>query len=124
MPGFLAGAAESLSKITAPLSMMVIGSSLVEFRLRDLFTDVRLLIFSTAKLPAVPVLGIWVIMRLVSDPVICGVCMAMLATPVGSMTAMLAQQYDGNYGLASKGAALTTILSVITMPLVAAVAGL
>ena len=29
--------------------------------------------------------------------------MVMLATPVGSMTAMLAQEYDGDYELASKG---------------------
>ena len=60
-------------------------------------------------------------MQLVSDPMICGVCMVMLATPVASMTAMLAQQYDGDYALASKGVALTTILSVVTMPVVSAV---
>jgi hypothetical protein len=45
--------------------------------------------------------------------------MVMLATPVGSMTAMLAQQYEGDYEMASKGVALTTVLSVVTMPLVA-----
>ena len=60
----------------------------------------------------------------VIDPMICGVCMVMLATPVASMAAMLAQQYDGNYALAAKGVALTTILSVVTMPVVAAVLGL
>ena len=45
--------------------------------------------------------------------------MVMLATPVGSMNAMLAQQYGGDYETASKGVALTTILSVATMPLIA-----
>ena len=53
------------------------------------------------------------------NPVILGVCMVMLATPVGSMNAMLAQQYGGDYETASKGVALTTILSVATMPLIA-----
>ena len=47
--------------------------------------------------------------------------MVMLATPVGSMTAMLAQQYEGDYEMASKGVALTTILSVVTITLVAAI---
>ncbi len=124
VPDFLFHAAESLSHITAPLSMMVIGASFLEFRLRELFTDVRLLVFSAIKLLVVPVIGTWIIMQLVPDPMICGVCMVMLATPVGSMTAMLAQQYDGNYGLASKGVALTTMLSVVTIPIVAAVLGL
>lgn len=45
-----------------------------------------------------------------------GVCLVMTATPVGSMTVMLAQQYDGDYRLTSKGVALTTVLSVATMP--------
>ena len=38
--------------------------------------------------------------------------------------AMLAQQYDGNYALASRGVAVSTILSVITMPIVAMITGL
>ena len=58
------------------------------------------------------------IRQFVDNEIICGVCMVMLATPVGSMTAMLAQQYDGDYEMASRGVALTTILSVATMPIV------
>lgn len=124
MPDFIVTTADSLSKITAPLSMMVIGASFLDFKLKELFTDIRLLIFSAVKLLLLPIAGTWIIMQLVPDRMICGVCMVMLATPVGSMTAMLAQQYDGDYGLASKGVALTTILSVATMPVVAAVLGL
>ena len=45
----------------------------------------------------------------------------MLSTPVGSMTAMLAQEYNGDYGLASRGVAITTLLSVITIPIVSAI---
>ncbi len=51
---------------------------------------------------------------------LCGVIMIMLSTPVGSMTAMLAQEYQGDYALASKGVAITTILSVATIPIVSA----
>ena len=75
--------------------------------------------FSFIKLIVIPVLGVMLINKFVSNEIICGVCMVMLATPVGSMTAMLAQQYDGDYEMASKGVALTTILSVFTIPLVA-----
>lgn len=52
----------------------------------------------------------------ITDPMFLGVCLVMTATPVGSMTVMLAQQYDGDYRLTSKGVALTTVLSVATMP--------
>ena len=107
-----------LSNLTAPLSMMVIGASLATIDIKKLFTDGRLLLFSLIKLVIIPIVGMILIKQFVSNEIICGVCMVMLATPVGSMTAMLAQQYDGDYEMASKGVALTTILSVATMPLV------
>lgn len=118
VPGIIADTVTHLSNLTAPLSMMVIGASLATIDLKKLFTDVRLLVFSAIKLLVIPIIGMLIIKRFVSNEIICGVCLVMLATPVGSMTAMLAQQYDGDYEMASKGVALTTILSVATIPLV------
>ena len=118
VPGMIADTITHLSNLTAPLSMMVIGASLATIDLKKLFTDVRLLLFSAVKLLLIPIVGVLIIRQFVSNETICGVCMVMLATPVGSMTAMLAQQYDGDYEMASKGVALTTILSVATIPLV------
>ncbi|MGN0365030.1 MAG: AEC family transporter [Suilimivivens sp.] len=119
VPSFVKNTVTHLSNLTAPLSMMVIGASLATIDLKKLFMDGRLLLFSFIKLIVIPVLGVMLINKFVSNEIICGVCMVMLATPVGSMTAMLAQQYDGDYEMASKGVALTTILSVFTIPLVA-----
>ena len=120
IPAFLQAAVTHLSNLTAPLSMMIIGASLAVMDVKRLFTDGKLLAFSVIKLLLVPIAGLFIIARFVENPVILGVCMVMLATPVGSMNAMLAQQYDGDYETASKGVALTTILSVATMPLIAA----
>lgn len=118
VPGMIADTITHLSNLTAPLSMMVIGASLATIDLKKLFMDVRLLLFSAVKLLVIPIVGVLIIRQFVSNEIICGVCMVMLATPVGSMTAMLAQQYGGDYEMASKGVALTTILSVATIPLV------
>ncbi len=118
VPGFIKTTTTYLSNLTAPLSMMVIGASLAVIDIKKLFTDGRMLLFSALKLLAIPVIGVLLIRQFVDNEVICGVCMVMLATPVGSMTAMLAQQYDGDYEMALKGVALTTVLSVITMPVV------
>lgn len=118
VPGFIKTTTTYLSNLTAPLSMMVIGASLAVIDIKKLFTDGRMLLFSALKLLIIPVAGVLLIRQFVDNEVICGVCMVMLATPVGSMTAMLAQQYDGDYEMALKGVALTTVLSVITMPVV------
>lgn len=118
VPGFLTDTLSYLGNLTAPLSMMVIGASMTSISLRELFTDVRLLLFSLIKLLLIPVFGMLLIRQVVTNEVICGVFMIMLATPAGSMIAMLAQEYDGDYETASRGVTLTTLLSVITMPVV------
>ena len=118
VPDFLKTTASSLSGLTGPLSMMVIGQSMINMKAKEMFGDIRLFIFSLIKLVAVPVVGIMILKLFITDELILNVCYIMLATPVASMAAMLAQQFDGDYKLASKGVALTTILSVIMIPLV------
>ena len=124
MPSFVKTTVSTLSNLTAPLSMMVIGASMATIDVKKLFTDVKLLLFSALKLIVVPIVGLFILKTFIQSEMILGVCMVMIATPVASMTAMLAQQYDGDYELASRGVALTTILSVITMPLVSIVTGI
>ena len=121
LPAFVESTLTHLSNLTSPLSMMVIGASLAAIELRELFTDAKLLLFSAIKLVVIPIIGLWVIRQFVDSELLLGVCLVMLATPVGSMTAMLAQQYEGDYEMASKAVALTTILSVATMPLVSGI---
>ena len=123
VPSFITSAVSSLSSLTAPLSMMVIGYSIAKMNIKELFGNVRLLIFALIKLIAIPVIGIVLIRSFVANADLLGVCYIMLATPVGSMTAMLAQEYGGDEELASKGVAITTILSVVTMPLVGMLLG-
>ena len=122
-PEFFNSTMSGLSGLTAPLSMMVIGISLTSIRLKELFLDVKLLLFSLTKLLVVPILAMQVINRVIDNTMLCGVCMVILSTQAGSMTAMLAQQYGGDESgeLAAKGVALTTLLSVVTIPIVSAV---
>lgn len=122
-PDFVKSTVSNLSNLTAPLSMMVIGASMTKIRFGELFTDVRLLLFCAWKLLLVPIVLLFVLKIFIDNEMLLGVCMVVLSTPVASMTAMLAQQYDGNYSLASKSVALSTILSVITMPIVSMIVG-
>lgn len=124
MPVFVKSTITHLSNLTAPLSMMVIGASMTKINLKDLFGDVKLLLFCAVKLLVVPIVLLFTLKLFIDNEMILGICMVVAATPVASMTAMLAQQYDGNYSLASKSVALSTILSVITMPIVSLVTGI
>lgn len=126
LPDFAEVAATHLSRLTASLSMIVIGASLTAFRIPDLFKDVRLLVFSLIRLIVFPVS-----LLTLAGPLLAGTpeqltqaLFIALATPAASMIAMLAQQNGGDHQFAAKGVAVSTLLSVITMPIVAVLLGL
>ncbi len=116
VPQIIKSASDGLGSLCGPLSMIVIGVSLAGIPVRSLFTDLKMLLFSAVKLLVIPVIGILLIRQVTDNSILLGVCLIMLGTPAGSITAMMAQQYDCAVGLASRGVALTTILSVITIP--------
>ena len=118
VPKIICSLSAGLSNLTGPLSMLVIGISIAAMELKDLFTDVKLLKFALIKLLAVPVAAMLLVCQVIDNRLICEVFLVMMATPAASMCAMLSQQYGGDYELAAKGVALTTILSVVTMPIV------
>ena len=118
VPKMICSLSAGLSNLTGPLSMLVIGISIAAMELKYLFTDVKLLKFALIKLLAVPVAAMLLVCQVIDNRLICEVFLVMMATPAASMCAMLSQQYGGDYELAAKGVALTTIFSVVTMPIV------
>ena len=121
VPKVIITAMTGISNLTGPLSMIVIGISLSQMQLKELFCDVRLLMFSAIKLLVIPIIGTMAVVHALDNELLCQVCMIMLGTPAASMVVMLAQTYDGDFELASRGIALTTLLSVATIPLVSAI---
>ena len=124
LPDIAESIIEMLGNLAAPLSMMVIGASLADMHIKEIFGDYKLLVFSLVKLLLVPFVGFFFIRMVTDDVVLQGISLVILATPVGSMSAMLARQYGGDHALASKGIAITTLLSIVTMPLVFWILGL
>ena len=54
-----------------------------------------------------------------SDPLILGVAVVIAGMPVASNCTMLCLQYGGDQKLASQGTFLTTLFSLVTIPLLA-----
>lgn len=120
-PAWVNTTVSMLSSTTAPLSMMVIGASFATMNFKKVFLNVRTWVFSALRLFVIPVLGTFLVSLVTDNPSIIGVTMVMLGVPVGSMTAMLAQEYGGDYALSSETVAMTTLLSVVTFPIVSMV---
>ena len=94
---FISSALDYLGALPTSLSMIVIGASLTEIPLKELFTDKRLLAFSALKLLVIPIAGLMAVKPFVREQDLLAVVMVMLATPVASMVVMIAQQHDADY---------------------------
>ncbi len=124
VPYFIEDIFEYIGDMTPPLSMMIIGDSLSKMNFKKLFTNVRILGYSLIKLIIIPIVGTIIARAFGISGVLLGVFMVMLATPAATMNVLLAQEYDSNYQMASEGVAITTLLSIATIPLVSLILGL
>ena len=119
-PAVITEGLDMVGGMTFPLSMIIIGSLLGDIKLLSLFKDVKLLLFALLKLAAVPLimLGICVAFQAGLGFTAAMVCITMCATPTATVTAVLAEVYDNNSSLAAKLVGVTTLFSLVSMPLV------
>lgn len=108
----------SLGNAAVPLSMMVTGISLARGNLKEIFTDWKLYQFTFLKMLLIPVAAALLIRYFHLDPVVAGVMVLMFGMPNGSMPVILAEDYGLDSSICSRGVALTTILSLITLPVI------
>lgn len=116
LPGFVNDALTMLGNLTTPVAMYVIGSRLSGLKLSHL-TDLPLLAACLLRLIVFPLTTLF-LLRLtpLSQPVISALYLC-TAMPCAALTAMMAERYDSDKLLASRGVALSTALSMATVPL-------
>ena len=120
LPSVLMDTINSVGSLTAPLSMMMIGSSLAVYPIKDSFTDWRSYIFAFVRLIIVPFVTMIVCRLIHIDPYYANITIITNAMPVGSMVLMLATQYNANVKIVTRNIVVSTLLSVITIPIVVA----
>ena len=117
IPGVFGTAIENLGNMTAPLSMILIGATLSRMNLKMLL-DRSVLLISTLRLLVFPMLFAVGLKWLGTDLTTMNICVILLAMPVASNTAAMAERYGGDYVFASACVSVTTLLSVLTVPLI------
>ena len=120
LPSVLMDTINSVGSLTAPLSMMMIGSSLAVYPIKDSFTDWRSYVFAFVRLMIVPFVTMIMCRLLHIDAYYANITIITNAMPVGSMVLMLATQYNENVKNVTRNIVVSTLLSVITIPIVVA----
>ena len=117
VPGIITDAASFLGQATSPCAMLVIGSTLASVPFREIFTEWRFLPFLAVRLFGVAALT-WLLAGLLPlDPLGKGVLVMMAAMPTATNATMLSSLYGGNTALSAKLVFLSTVVSILSMPL-------
>lgn len=120
LPVVLGETLATVGGITTPLAMFIIGYKLGKMKIKDMLGDRTAYIVSCFRLlvlPAVVVLALWGFG--VEMTVLTKVIAMEIAMPVATCTVIFVEQYRGNTRFASKCVLLSTLMSVVTIPLFA-----
>ena len=116
LPSFLQESLELLGNSTTPLAMIIIGATIGEAKLSDTFKDARLIIYSVVKLAIVPFIMYLLLLPFDLSSLVKGVPIVLSAMPAAANVTVFAMKHDSDYILGSRGVVVSTILSLISIP--------
>lgn len=122
VPALLIDATTMLSNLVAPLAMMVIGLRLSDITFKGFFRDGYGILCIALRHLLLPlaVIGIIKLLALSGLPIsetVTKVVVILAATPIATSASMFAERYDCDACYAGKLVTISTVLSIVTMPL-------
>lgn len=116
LPAGASDALRYLSNCTLPISMLAIGTILAEVNLKTVI-EKDVLWYCVIRLLFLPGLTLLACRLFDFNKLVTGVCVILACMPAGSTTAILADKYNGDAAFASKIVMMSTLLSMLTIPL-------
>ena len=117
MPDLLKTGFSSLATMSAPLCMIILGVRLATMDLKKLFTTKLVWLVSVGKLLVFPLFCWALTLPFPLDPVFRGSILILAGTPCASILLNLAEMHHNGQEFAANCCLLTTLLSILTIPL-------
>ncbi|QCX34604.1 AEC family transporter [Caloramator sp. E03] len=118
LPNILMKTFEGVGSITTPLSMILIGSMIAEIPLKELFLSKSIYYFSFIRLILIPVSILYILNFFKADGMLLSIPVLITAMPAAANTPVFAEIYGGDTVIASKCVLISTLISIITIPLI------
>lgn len=117
LPAFITDAIGFVGGATTPLSIICIGFMLSHADFKTIFKKWRLVVIALIQLILGPVITYFLLLWLNFPPEVIQVCTLIQALPTATSLGLFATKYGGNNIESSELVAVSTALSVVTMPL-------
>ena len=117
LPKFLGDTVYSISKTTVPISMITVGSIMADADVKSLFSK-SILYYTAVRLIAFPLLVYGALKLLHTEALLVNIAVIMTAMPAGASTSILAEKYDGDAQYAAQLTFVSTLCSIVTIPVI------
>lgn len=121
LPHMIGEMAALVGDVTIPLSLLVLGALLAGLPAGQVFASGRLWALSAVRLLVLPAVLSFLLRLLNADPFVMSIAVLQIAMPVAVNGSMLCLEFGGDEETMARITFLTTLLSIITLPVVAAV---
>ena len=112
-----------IGDVTPALSMIVIGGSLASISFKDLVSEKAIWCMLPFRLAFMPAITYLCLRLIIDDPLIIAACTISIGMPVGATVAMASAPYPKQHKAAAAGVALSTLFSMITIPILGILLG-
>ena len=121
-PAVITESLDFLGGITIPLSLVLVGSILAGQSAREMLGTPRIWGLTVLRLIVMP-LVLYGILRVLdlADPMVMGIAVVQMGMPVAINGSLLCLEYGGDIHAMAQSTFLTTLASIVTIPLLAAV---
>lgn len=122
LPGPVLSAVNYLGDLNTPLAMVVIGAQMAGADIPATFREKRLYLSAALKLLVMPLVTLAVLLPFGLDRMALMTIVILSACPTAGATCMFAQMFGKDTTTAARMVTLSTLLSVLTLPIVALIA--
>lgn len=122
LPSPVYNAMEFMGDLNTPLAMVIIGAQMARADILGVLKKPKLYLAAALKLLFVPGITCLLLLPLHLEPLSYCACVVLAACPTAGVTAMFAQMFRRDEETAAQMVTLSTLLSIITLPVFAVLA--
>lgn len=119
-PAMVGEMLDFVGSITVPLSLLVVGSFLADIPAEQVFRSAKLWLLSALRLLAMPAVLCVILRAMGVESLVLGIAVTQMAMPVAVNGTLLSMEYGGDTACMAQITFLTTLGSILTIPVIAA----
>ena len=118
LPSFLLDTTKIVGDMTAPISMIIVGSILSKVRIKDVFKEISIYYEALIKLIIIPLILFLIKIIIKDNTTVINTIIVLQAMPAAAMTSIFAADFNKEKEYSAKVVFMTTLLSIITIPII------